>query len=234
LLSTVLLLASCVALGYWQIGRAREKQALIDEFKRGSDTLIDVTQQAFDSLPRYQSVSLRGAYEPRRQILLDNMPSATGRPGYRVLTPFRRAGAGKLVIIDRGWVPLGSDRDQLPAVQVAADAREIAGRIDRLPEPGVRAGPVADENRSGWPRVLNFPTDGDLATAVGEPVESFIVLLHPEAPDGFERKWRPALRVGPERHWGYAVQWFALAVLAVVVFVAMSLRRESAPAERGP
>jgi surfeit locus 1 family protein len=233
LLSTVLLLASCVALGYWQIGRAREKQALIDEFKRGSDTLIDVTQQAFDGLPRYQSVSLRGAYEPRRQILLDNMPSATGRPGYRVLTPFRCAGAGKLVIIDRGWVPLGSDRDQLPAVQVAADAREIAGRLDRPPEPGVRVGPAAGEHRSGWPRVLNFPTDGDLATAVGEPVESFIVLLHPEAPDGFERKWRPALRVGPERHWGYAVQWFALAVLAVVVFVAMSLRRESAPSERG-
>jgi surfeit locus 1 family protein len=61
--------------------------------------------------------------------------------------------------------------------------------------------------------------------ALGARVESRIVLLDPAAPNGYERVWRPAMRFGPERHLGYAVQWFALALAALIVFIALSLRR---------
>ena len=218
-----------VSLGSWQVGRAHEKQALVESFQRGAHTSVDLGADVpFDSLPRYQHVRATGQYEPGRQVLIDNMPSQAGKPGYRVLTPLRRAGAERLLLVDRGWVPLGPSREALPVVSVGAADRTVAGRLDGLPAPGVRVGEAGVPGDTRWPRVLNFPQQADLERALGEPVEARIVLLDPAEPDGYERAWRPAMQFGPERHYGYAVQWFAFAVVALVIFVSLSLRRVGA------
>jgi surfeit locus 1 family protein len=221
-------LAVFVSLGYWQLGRAHEKQALFDAFMQGSQETVDATGLGFDELARYQHVRLRGAYDATRQILLDNMPSVTGRPGFRVLTPFERADGRGWVLVDRGWAPLGTTREDLPDVTVSVREREVSGILDVLPIPGVRVGPAAAPGSAGWPRVLLFPTEADVESALGVDVESRIVLLDAGAPEGFERKWRPSLGFGPERHLGYAIQWFAFALVAMVIFVAVNLRRVSA------
>lgn len=222
---TALGLAIFVSLGYWQLGRAQEKQARFDAFMSGSEDIVDATGLGFDELARYQRVRLRGRYDATRQILIDNMPSAAGRPGYRVLTPLERADGRGWVLVDRGWVPLGSTRDDLPNVAVGAGERELTGTLDGLPIPGVRVGPAASPGTTNWPRVLLFPTEADVESALGVEVESRIILLDAGVPDGFERKWRPALGFGPERHLGYAVQWFAFALVAIVMFVALNLKR---------
>jgi surfeit locus 1 family protein len=221
-------LAVFVSLGYWQLGRAHEKQALFDAFMQGSQDTVDATGLGFDELARYQHVRLRGAYDATRQILLDNMPSVTGRPGFRVLTPFERADGRGWVLVDRGWVPLGATREDLPDVTVGVREREVSGILDVLPIPGMRVGPAAAPGNHDWPRVLLFPTETDVESALGIDVEPRIVLLDAGAPDGFERKWRPALGFGPERHLGYAIQWFAFALVAMVIFIALNLRRAGA------
>jgi surfeit locus 1 family protein len=238
-LATGALLAVFVSLGWWQVGRAREKQALVDSFARGTMSSVELRGDVtVDELPRYQHVRAEGRYDPTRQVLLDNMPSTTaGRPGYRVLTPFRREGSDRLLVVDRGWLPLGSSRAALPDIGVDDGYRAVSGRLDVLPAPGLRVGDPAAGAGAGWPRVLNFPRTGDLEAAFGAPVEPRIVLLDPAAPDGYERVWRPALSAGPERHLGYAIQWFALAVTLSVIFVALSLRRPpeaDAPREAAP
>jgi len=233
-LAVALAIAACVALGDWQLGRAREKQALIDAFRRGDTLHIDVTSQRLDGLPRYQAVRARGAYLPQRQILLDNMISADGRPGYRVLTPFRRAHQDRLLLVDRGWVPLDPDREHPPPLGVGADTREIAGRVDRLPVPGLRLAPAlraAGQLPAAWPRVLNYPSAVDLAAVLEAPVEPDVVLLHPQAADGYERNWQPAVRLSPTRHIAYAIQWFAFAALAALVLLASSVRRRGPPGD---
>jgi len=233
-LATALLVAACIALGYWQLGRAREKQALIDGYARGDATIVDVTSGSLDGLARYQRVGARGSYEPRRQVLLDNMPSADGRPGYRVLTPLRRPGAGRLLLVDRGWVPLGESRERLPAVDVSDATRDIVGRVDSPPAPGLRL-QAADESReTAWPRVMNFPTTDELTAGLGQPVEPLIVLLDPQAPDGYDRRWHPALHMTPARHVAYAIQWFVFAIVAAVVLFVASLRRGRAPGREAP
>jgi surfeit locus 1 family protein len=225
LVLTGLALAAFVSLGNWQLGRAQEKQALADSFAAGSRDTVDATGLGFADLPRYQQVRLRGSYDAARQILLDNMPSSTGRPGYRVLTPLERADGRGWVLVDRGWVPLGPTRAELPDVAVAGGEREVTGVLDGLPVPGLRVGPATVPGASGWPRVMLFPTEADVESALATDVETRIVLLDPAAPDGFERAWRPSLGFGPERHLGYAIQWFAFAVVAVVMLIALNLRR---------
>lgn len=230
-LVTAVVIAAFVSLGWWQVGRGREKQAMIESFARGTQTSVELRDDVtVDELPRYQHVRAEGRYDPSRQILLDNMPSQAGKPGYRVLTPFVREGSGKLLLVDRGWVPLGASREALPAVTVTDEFRAVSGRLDQLPVPGVRVGEAGTPGDERWPRVLNFPRTADVEQVLGRPVESRIVLLDPAAPDGFERVWRPALGFGPERHLGYAIQWFALALAVLVIFLALSLRR-LAPAE---
>ena len=153
------------------------------------------------------------------------MPSQAGLPGFRVLTPFRREGSERLLLVDRGWVPLGATRQDLPPVFVSPEFRAVSGRLDTLPAPGVRVGDAGIAGDTSWPRVLNFPQQQDLEQALGAKVESRIVLLDPAAPNGYERVWRPAMQFGPERHLGYAIQWFAFAIVALIIFIALSLRR---------
>ena len=231
IVATVALVFVFVTLGSWQLGRGREKQALVDSFERGVASSVILGQTTVDELPRYQHVASSGYYDPARQILLDNMPSSTGRPGYRVLTPFMREGSARLLMVDRGWVPLGPTRADLPAVTVDNGMRIVAGRLDQLPAPGIRVGTAGSPGDTTWPRVLNFPQQADLEKVLGTTVESRILLLDPALPDGYERVWRPALAFGPERHLGYALQWFAFALAILVIFIALSLER-AAPVDK--
>ena len=228
-LVTVLLLAACLALGNWQLGRAREKQALLDAFAAGTRSTVELGGLDVDGLPRYQHVRVRGHYVPGHQVLIDNMPSSRGFAGYRVLTPFVRADGRELLLVDRGWVPLGASRSALPDVAIDAADRSISGRLDTLPVPGVRVGTAETPGDARWPRVLLFPRHEDLERVLGARVAARIVLLDPDLPDGYERAWRPSIGFGPGRHVGYALQWFALALTGVVAFVAMSLRRTDEP-----
>jgi surfeit locus 1 family protein len=230
-LLTAALLASFVALGWWQVGRAREKQALIESFQRGTQSSVELKGNVtVDELPRYQHVRAEGHYEPAHQVLIDNMPSQVGLPGFRVLTPFRRDGSERLLLVDRGWVPLGTTRQDLPPVFVSPEFRAVSGRLDTLPAPGVRVGDAGVAGDTSWPRVLNFPRQLDLEQALGAKVEARIVLLDPAAPNGYERVWRPAMQFGPERHLGYAIQWFAITIVALIIFLSLSLRRLSVDA----
>jgi surfeit locus 1 family protein len=230
---TALLVAAFVSLGWWQLGRAREKRAMLESFEHGTTSSVALDGAVIDVLPRYQHVSADGRYEPGRQILLDNMPSSAGQPGYRVLTPLHRGGAERILLVDRGWVPLGATRQQLPVVTVQTGVRSVAGRLDQLPVPGVRVGSAQAPGEMGWPRVLNFPTQADVETALGQAVESRILLLDASSPDGYQRDWRPSVGFPPERHLGYAIQWFALAVTLVVIFVALSLKSATAEGSNG-
>ena len=106
--------------------------------------------------------------------------------------------------------------------------------LDVLPIPGLRVGPAASPGEAGWPRVLLFPTEADIESALDVDVEARIILLDAGLPDGFERQWRPSLGFGPERHLGYAIQWFAFALLTAVLFVSLNLRRVGADQEPDP
>ena len=78
---------------------------------------------------------LNGHYDSAHQVLLDNM-SYRGRPGYQVLTPLITPDGD--VLVNRGWVPADGNRAVLPDVGVDDTPREVIGRIERLPRPGIR------------------------------------------------------------------------------------------------
>jgi len=208
-----------IALGEWQLGRAAEKRALAASFT-GAGPALEWRKLPADA-PRFQRVTARGHYDPDRQFLLDNVSHA-GRPGVQVLTPLV-LGDGSAVLVNRGWLPFGATRQDLPAVTVTGESRSVAGHLDELPRPAIEleAAPA-----TGWPRLVQFPRVEELSSLLGRELDSRIILLDPAEPDGYVREW-VVPGTTAERHVGYAVQWFAFAALAVAIWFVLGLRRTS-------
>lgn len=223
LLLTLCVMPALCSLGFWQLRRAHEKRELMAQAEQGRTRVVPLSSTNAASLARYQHVSIDGHYDSAHQVLLDNMPSSRGEPGYRVLTPFVLADQS-LVLIDRGWVTVGANRSQHPHIEVDTQSRQLTGMLDELPRPGVRAG-TAGIQANVWPQVLNYPTFKELQQLYGSSMQSRIVLLDASINDGFERIWQIDVGFGPERHVAYAVQWFGMALTVLIIFVVVNLRR---------
>lgn len=223
-LAAAVLLPVLLALGVWQLQRGAAKSQLHAEFDAAvASEARDVTSlplPEFNALPRYQPVVLRGEYIPRRQFLLDNMPR-DGRPGHHVLTPFQPADSDYVVMVDRGWRP-GLANSELEIEQSNALPDEVTGMLAPLPRPALELGEV--EPPPGWPKPVQFPDADQLAELLGTQVAEVRLLLAEDAREGFKRDWQ-APGMPAARHYGYAFQWFALALALVVIFFVMAWPR---------
>jgi len=222
-LLTIVLIVLLVSLGRWQLHRAAEKRVLFDSFAAGSGATRPIDLKT-PKLPRYSQVEAAGHYDDTRQILIDNMVNAE-RAGYFVITPFALQGGG-WVLVNRGWIPLGSSRADRPTIPVATDPRRIRGRADNLPSPGIHMG-VPAALTPPFPVVASFPTQPDVARLLKESQWTSAtdsILLDAAEPDGYVRDWAPP-GFPPLRHVGYAVQWFGLALALAVIYVVTNFRR---------
>lgn len=215
---TIVLTIALASLGRWQLERMREKQVLFDAFSAGTDETLQLSMVSPGAASRYRHVSATGRYDNAHQVLLDNMTHA-GRAGFQVLTPFVMDG-GRTVLVNRGWVPLGATREQLPDIELAENDRTVAGRLGALPAVGIE---LAAPATGSWPRLVSYPRMEELAALLQRPLYPAVVLLDPDQPDGFLREWQPAA-FAPERHLAYAITWFALASTLLVIYVVTNLR----------
>ena len=163
LLALAVLFAS---LGAWQLRRAEASTAMLALFASGTagDVLVSLPMELDDD-SRFRRIELDGEFVTQPQFLLDNMLHE-GAAGYHVLTALRIADVPERVLVNRGWVPAGVDRGALPDVAVDAGARTVAGRLERLPRPGLRLG-EQPADRGAATVVLQYPTAADLAGRLG-------------------------------------------------------------------
>lgn len=220
-LAAATLVVLFTALGFWQLDRADQKRALEADFKAESEPTA-VTPAAEPE--RFQHLQATGRYLAGRQFLIDNIV-VDGRLGYYVITPMALEGGGPLLLVNRGWTPKTSV-DELPDVRIGNQARSVTGRAGRLPRVGVRPGEAFGRD-SGWPKLATFPTVDELAQALDKDVLAFVLLADPDPASALVRRWEPR-EFGPERHIGYAFQWFALAIGVAAVTIVVYRRKRSA------
>lgn len=222
-LLTLALCAVFVRLGFWQWHRWVERDAAWTRFARGADAVQPLGARSVADVALFQRVSVTGRLDGEHQFLLDNR-SYRGQPGYEVLTPLARTQGGVL-LIDRGWVPFTGSRARLPDVALAdAASVELSGRVADLPSAGLASGRAAPQPADPWPKLTSFPDAPELARALGVPLPERILLLDPGASYGYVRDWQPP-GLAPLRHLSYAIQWWCLAALAVVIFAVLTIRR---------
>jgi len=188
--------AAGIALGQWQSGRAAEKAAAAAQQK---------------------SVTLRGEFLERYTVLLDNKLNR-GRPGYHVVQPLRLAD-GRHVLVNRGWIAAPAHREQLPHIRTPSGTHDVGGRVlEHFPLAYAPSG--ARPTGRVWQNV-EVPT---FEAWSGLKLEPWVIEQHSPFPDGLARNWPPP-DAGADVHRSYALQWYTLAALSVVIFVALSFRR---------
>lgn len=210
-----------VGLGLWQLERAGEKETQLAQWQQQAGNLTWAEQQS-SGLRAGQPVTLTGRYG-EASWLLDNR-TRDGAPGYEVLTVFFPE-RGTPVVVNRGWVQAPRRRDQLPDIGRPTGTFRIEGRLSEFPEPPVlKAVPSSAE---GWPRRTQSLSHAE-ALEVQDDVAGLVLRLSgPEQPGAYRADWAPD-RMGPQTHYGYALQWFSLAIVLVILTVVASYRRTGA------
>lgn len=226
-LAYVLFMILLLSLGNWQLNRADEKAALFAAFNSGDTAAKRLENAVTQAQPRYQRVTLSGQFLSDQQFLLDNIVQH-GQVGLHVLTPFK-SDAGKTLIINRGWIPLSLK--QGPLTELANELEltnakiTLSGRLDKMLRPGLLLDTQIPDTL--YPKTVQFPTFEQLSADLETGLVPWQVLLDAKQPDanakGFLRQWIPH-EMGPERHLGYALQWFALALTLSIIYIFLGFR----------
>ena len=217
----IILLTVFISAGLWQLGRAGEKHDLNAAFNAGSivETLTEPVSDTDAAKYRFRLIQLSGRYDPRHQFLLDNIV-ADGRNGYHVLTPF--ISDEQTLLVNRGWLAADADRNVLPDLDVDKELRTITARINQLPAAGIKLDAPL-EPAASWPRRMLYPTRDQIVAALDAQVPDYQLLLDNDQTNGYLRDWK-AVPVGPEKHYGYAFQWFSFAVVTLIFYVILNVR----------
>lgn len=225
-LAAGLALTILLGLGAWQLQRQDWKTGLLDELETRSEAPPITLPPAF--LPAelaFSRARLSGRFLAGRE--LRSAPrNLVKRPGLYVYTPFQLED-GRQILVERGWLP------QRPG--------ETAEPDSALPEGLVTFEAVLLEE--GWGGSPWFRPDNDPAKNVWHYVDTlamaetaglqrpvaglYAVALPGQLPGETLRARQPGIDV-PDNHLEYAITWFSLAAILLVIFVIRHLRRVEA------
>jgi surfeit locus 1 family protein len=222
---TVAVLICFLKLGFWQLDRAKEKTFLKERFEAGLQT----APLSLDALPGhlpnslYLPVTATGYYDNAHSILLDNKIH-NHQVGYEVITPLQIAGKKRRILVNRGWVPAPQQRRILPDIPHISGKQNVTGLVYLPPEKPFTLEKKGATTTVAWPyrvQVLDIP---HIEQTLHMPLYPFVVQLDAQEDHGFVRDWQP-VNLSPDKHLGYAAQWFTFAGVLIIIFVALNLKR---------
>jgi len=235
-LAAVLLAALCVLAAVWQWHRytGREAQIELVEANYAADPVplgevVPAPGATIADDDVWQPAVATGTYRPQDTVFLRNRPVG-GTPGFHVLVPFETELDGEpvVIVVDRGFVPLGRDASSPASVPAPPDGEVEVVLTMRADEPasdrGTPAGQVqainteqvlaAGRDGAAWADGRTLGAYGQLRTEDPAPVASLGALPEPDT--------------DPGSHLSYTVQWCIFALGAVGGYVVL-WRRETRP-----
>ncbi len=215
----IVVAAGCVRLGFWQLNRLAERRAanakLASRLSMPATPALEAMRDT--AAAAYRRVTLTGTFDFDNEVSLASR-TREGSPGANIITPLRVPGTDTAVLINRGWV-------------YAADAMSVDFARWREPNDAAVTGYLLEIARGGRgtvsarssPRVVRRLEYDSLTKRLPYPIAPFILVAtanrSSESPAASRdstpaRLPPPLLDEGP--HLGYAIQWFAFAVIGLV------------------
>lgn len=213
-------------LGFWQLRRAVEKQSMLDAAAQVLTTRDVHPLSAAgdpDRAEAYDWAVGSGRFDARPELLLDNQ-QRNGRVGVRAYRIFVPEQSGPL-LVDLGWLPLPGDRT-LPTVPRPQGRMELRGLLVPPPSTGISLGRGLMRTDGKW--LLTRVDMAAIAREIGlpAPLAPRVLRLDPSMALGFERDLELlANTLPPDKHRGYAVQWFGLALTVLITALVLTFRK---------
>lgn len=218
----VILLPLFVGLGIWQLDRAEQKRQLGASLEaRRKLPVFSLNQGVPDASEReFRSISADGRFLPEHTVLIEHR-KYLGKNGFHVITPLRIAGTHQVVLINRGWIARESVTNAAPLPTPSGILR-VSGVITLPQAPAMELdfSDSADTLPPRWP----YLTLDHFASRSGLELMPFAVLQSPGEKGGFVRQW-PQPQISDAMHIGYAIQWFAFALIAFLIWLRLSLAK---------
>jgi len=220
-LLAILCIALLFSLGCWQLTRSTQKKELLKSFAgRSLQTPLKVKNLQQEQDLRFYQAELTGRFDNAHTILLDNK-IFHGQIGYEIYTPFYASGLTAPILIDRGFIGIHRSRTERPAIQAIAGRVTMKGMLN-LPPKYVALGEITD-GKPAWPLRVEYIHLAELSKLMKIPQLFKYVLILPPKNGTYEVEWQ-VTTITPERHLGYAVQWFALALTLLILSVVLNFR----------
>ena len=221
----LLVAAGFARLGVWQLARMHEKEAVLASVQAVLAQRVARPLALAADPERAESFDWaagRGRFADAPAVLLDNQQH-DGRPGVRVYRAFRPTGAPPL-LVELGWLPLPPERT-MPRIAPIAGPQRIAGLLAPPPSAGLADAAPVDSGQGDLLAVRLDATALPMALGV-DALPPRLLKLDPALPLGYARDLEILPNtLPPQKHLGYAVQWFGLAVAVLAIAVFLTFRR---------
>lgn len=221
-LLTVLAIALFLRLGFWQVDRAVEKKqmmAALGAFSQQAPTVWSSN----DPLPsQYQPLQVQGHFLSNI-LLLDNQ-HVQHQFGFDVVSPLVLVD-GQVVLIDRGWVQGDPSRHVLPVVEIPKGLVQLTGSAYYPSQKTWLLGQAIEKKDQNMAIIELFDTHL-ISQFLHKSVYPFIIRLEKHAANGYARDWA-VVAMPPERHYGYALQWFAIALVILILFITLNFKKKT-------
>ena len=220
-LAAIIVIVIMALLGNWQVSRAQEKeerQERLDQLSQQPAVTVPTVLVELEDL-KYRKVEARGTYITAHTIFLDNK-IYKGMAGYHIVTPLKLDESAVHVLVNRGWIAAGRDRGKLSEIISPSEVVTVSGIAIAPPQKTLE---LSKDTVSGqvWENLLLER----YKEATGLALQPIVIQQLDEIKDGLVRKWdRPDS--GSARNWGYAFQWYAMALTILIIYLVLSVKRE--------
>lgn len=210
-------------LGFWQLHRADEKKQMLlahHSLRQQVPTVWEIN----DALPaQYKQIRIQGQFLSQT-LLLDNQHHHH-QFGYHVISPLALAN-GEVLLIDRGWLAGDVTRQTLPAIQIPTGLTTLHGSAYYPSEKNWRLGKIFEKEQANLVVVELLDTKL-IGQFLHKSVYPFIIRLD-KADNllGYVREW-PTVAMSPQRHYAYALQWFVMALVVFIIFIALNTKKKT-------
>lgn len=211
-----------IFLGSWQVSRGIDKTDIVEKhYMNKSLPVINEKEMSVmneDNL-KYRTVSLYGEFG-QESYLLDNRLYRQ-EAGYEVFTTFETS-ENSVFLINRGWISkedFNYDEDIL--------LKEKGISIQGLLSPFTRFGlNLVDESyEDAWPKLVQQIDYEAAKKDLGSNINNSVIQLSAGSSGALEPIWKP-VDLKPSRHYGYALQWFGLAIVLICSFFYYGFKKD--------
>ncbi len=235
-LAFVLVLSALLKLGFWQLSRAEQKEVLLEQqAEKEINAPTSLAQLIHSKEIQFTPLLLKGKWLKHWQFNLDNRIH-NGITGYNLFSLFADE-SGTKIFVDRGWRPFEQVVSQVEGASIKSNRNFIftEPRQNQTQVMGYAFQPLVyevvevpnpDINIVLALPGLNLPKFKTFFKQQNIDLAPFILRQNfPETEDGLVREW-VIMTFPAERHVGYAVQWFSLALALVLIPVIIIFKRK--------